>query len=116
MKSGEVREDKAVFLESSAYFIERPVCLWWTSKKKRVSPDDLQGFEEMFCLIGSDGSQYTDEIPPLNDMPSSNTVSNFRINLIITEAAMSNIHTDDVDIHSIHTDSSGIDIVAGHRE
>lgn len=47
----------------------------------------------MFCLIGSDGSQYTGGIPPLNDMPNSNTVSNFRIILIITEAAISNIHT-----------------------
>lgn len=47
----------------------------------------------MFCLIGSDSSQYTGEIPPLNDMPNSNTVSNFGITLIITEAAISNIHT-----------------------
>lgn len=36
-----------------------PVCLWCTSKNECVSPCDLQGFEEMFCLIGSDGSQYT---------------------------------------------------------
>lgn len=42
----------------------RSVCLYWTSKKWSVSPVDLQGFEEMFCLIGSDGSQYTGGIPP----------------------------------------------------
>lgn len=44
-------------------------------------------------------------------MPNSNIVSNFRITLIITEAAISNIHTCTFDRHTIHTGRSGIDIV-----
>lgn len=38
---------------------QQHVCLGCTSKKERVSPSEMHGFEEMFCLIGSDGSQYT---------------------------------------------------------
>jgi len=47
-------------------------------------PGIRRALEEMFCLIGSDGRQYTDGIPPFNDMPNSNTVSNFGIIPIMT--------------------------------
>ena len=59
-----------------------------------------RGIEEMFCLIECDGSQYTGGIRPLTDMPSSNSVSNFRITQIITEKAVSKIRTRFADPHA----------------